>query len=124
MDVKGGAQYLLEAMDGKAVYLANANSLPAKADLTNKDFVKTLFETAVNGLEKSLKGKKLSDKESKFADKYPARDVELEVAGLGIYRTKWVITPAAFVQLVVAGPNEFVDAADAKKFMDSLKIKD
>lgn len=123
-DVKGGAQYMLEAMSGKAVYLATANPWLAKTDLANKDFVKTVFDNAVGGLEKSLKGKKLSDKESRFADKYPAREVDLEVAGLGIYRTKWVMTPEAFVQIVVAGPKEFVDGAEAKKFMESLKIKD
>jgi hypothetical protein len=123
-DVKGGTQYLLETLGGKAVYLATANPWPAKADITNKDFVKTMFDNAVAGLEKSLKGKKLADKESRFADKYPARDVDLEVAGLGIYRTKWVMTPGGFVQLVVAGPKEFVDGAEAKKFMESMKIKD
>jgi len=123
-EVEGGVQYLLEAMGGKAVYLATANPWPDKTDLTNRDFVKTVFENAVGGLEKSLKSKKLADKESKFADKYPTRDVDLEVTGLGIYRTKWVMTPGAFVQLVVAGPKDFVDAAEAKSFMESLKIKD
>ena len=123
-DVKGGPQFLLETMGGKAVYLVTANSWPTKTDLANKDFVKTVFENAVGGLEKTLKGKKLSDKESKFAEKYPARDVELEAPGIGIYRTKWVMTPTAFIQLVVAGPKEFVEGADAKKFMESLKFND
>ena len=123
-EIKGGAQYLLETMGGKAVFLATANPWIGKTDITNKDFVKTVFENAVGGLEKSLKGKKLSDKEAKFADKYPSRDVDLDVPGLGIYRTRWVMTPTAFIQIVVAGPKEFVDGAEAKKFMESLKVKD
>ena len=123
-DETGGPQFLLETMGGKAVYLVTANPWPTKTDLTNKDFAKTMFDTAVGGLEKTLKGKKLSDNESRFADKYPSRDVDLEAPGIGIYRTKWVMTPTAFIQLVVAGPKEFVDAADAKKFIESLKIKD
>jgi hypothetical protein len=123
-DGKGGTQYLLETMGGKSVYLVMSNSFPQKVDPTNKDFVKTVFEGAVSGLEKSLKGEKVSDKESKFAGKYPARDVDLKVAGIGIYRTKWIMTETAFIQLVVAGAKEFVDGPDAKKFFEALKIKD
>ena len=114
-EIKDGAQYLLETMGGKAVFLATANPWLGKTDITNKDFVKTVFENAVGGLEKSLKGKKLSDKESKFADKYPSRDVDLDVPGLGIYRTRWVMTPTAFIQIVVAGPKDFVDGAGGQK---------
>ena len=55
-----------------------------------------------------------------YDKKFPMKEVDLEVKGLGIYRTKWIITEKGFYQLVVAGPKDFIEGKDAKKFMDSF----
>ena len=118
-----GKQYMVELMEGRAVLLSTVNPFPSKIDLSKKDVVKKVFDGAVGGLKKSIKGKTVSDRESIFMGKYPARDLDLQVPALGIYRTRWVLTEVGFVQLVAAGPKDFVDGADAKKFLKSLKIK-
>ena len=42
----------------------------------------------------------------------------------GIYRSRLYLTEKSFVQIVVGGSKEFVDSAEAKKFLDSLKIEE
>lgn len=124
-EVKGaGKQYVLQAADPVRVYLAVANPFPVKADLTDEKNVKSVLDKGVDTLTATLKGKVLSDKASKYADKYPARDVDIEAPVIGIFRCRMVLTPTAYVQLTVAGPKEVVEGADAKRFLDSLKIKE
>ena len=56
--------------------------------------------------------------------KYPSRILELEVPKVGPYRTRFVVTPTHFYQITFAGPKEFVESADAKKFFESFKVKE
>lgn len=119
---KSGTQYLLQKTNPTSLFLATGAPLPAKIDLTDAKAVKAVFDNAAATTERSLGGKIVADKETKVADKYPARDIDLEAPGIGIFRTRWVMTPDGFIQVVVAGPKEFVDGADAKKFLGSLKI--
>jgi hypothetical protein len=121
---KTGTQYLVQKTNPTAMFLATATQLPAKIDLTKSDEVKAVFDNAAKQTERSLGGKVVSDKEGKVADKYPTRELDLEVEGIGIFRTRWVLTADGFLQVLVAGPKEFVDGPDAKRFMESLKIKE
>ena len=117
-----GTQYLLQKTNPTALYLATAAPLPAKIDLTDAKAVKAVFDNAVASTQKGLGGKVVSDKEAKVDDKYPARDIDLESPGLGVFRARLVMTPSGFIQVIVAGPKEFVDGADAKRFRESLKV--
>ena len=117
-----GTQYLLQKTSPTALYLATAAPLPSKIDLTDDKAVKAVFDNAVTSTEKALGGKVVSDKEAKVADKYPARDVDLESPGIGLFRARLILTPTGFIQVIVAGPKEFVDGADARRFRESLKI--
>lgn len=124
-EVKGGGkQYVLQAADPVRVYLSVANPFPAKVDVSEEKNVKAVLDQGVNTLAATLKGKVLSDKTTKYADKYPARDVDIEAPVIGIFRCRMVLTSGAYVQLTVAGPKEVVEGADARRFLDSLKIKE
>lgn len=117
-----GTQYLLQKTSPTALYLATAAPLPGKVDLTDDKAVKTVFDNAVASTQKGLGGKVVSDKESKVADKYPARDIDLESPVIGLFRARLILTPSGFIQVIVAGPKEVVDGADARRFRESLKI--
>jgi hypothetical protein len=117
-----GTQYLLQKTSPTALYLATAAPLPGKVDLTDDKAVKTVFDNAVASTQKGLGGKVVSDKEAKVADKYPARDIDLQSPAIGLFRARLILTPTGFIQVIVAGPKEFVDGADAKRFRESLKI--
>ena len=117
-----GTQYTLQMTSPSAVLMATAAPLPSKIDLTDDKAVRVIFDNAVKSTKEALGGKIVSDKESKLADKYPARDVDLETPLLGTYRARWVLTDKGFIQVVVSGPKDFVDGADAKRFRESFKV--
>ena len=121
-DSKAGKQYTLQKAGPTALYLATAAPLPGEVDLTDEKVIKTVFDNAVTSIQRGLGGKIVSDKPTKVADKYPARDIELETPALGQYRARLVLAPGGFIQVVTAGAKEFVDGADAKRFRESLKI--
>jgi hypothetical protein len=121
-DSPAGKQYMLQKTGPTALYLATASPLPGKVDLTDDKAVKLIFDNAVSSTQKGLGGKVVSEKDVKVADKYPARDVELEAPTIGIFRARLVLTGQGFIQVVIAGPKEFVDGADAKRFRESLKV--
>jgi uncharacterized protein (TIGR03067 family) len=110
---------------GKAFYVAAA-SATSDIDLTDKDEVKKsldkardLFTRDLKG--KDLKGKVVSEKDIKLG-KYPGRAFDIKVAG-EIVRARIYLTGTRMYQVTVTGSKELVDGADAKKFLDSLKIE-
>jgi hypothetical protein len=117
-----GTQYLLERSGPTGFYLATAAPLAGKLDLTDAKAVKAVLDNAVASTAKGLGGKVASDKDTKVADKYPARDVDVEGAGLGLVRVRLVLIHNGFIQVMVAGPKEFVDGAEAKRFRESFKV--
>src|SRR5262249_30956255 len=118
--VKDGEQLLLEAREGKAVYFIQSSTL-AKEIKPDDPLVKTIFDNTRDALEKSLKGKVTAEKDIKLGDA-PGRTFDVDAPGLGIYRTQIYISKAELIQVVVAGPKEFVDSEEAKKFLGSLKM--
>jgi hypothetical protein len=119
---RAGTQYSLQMSSPAAALLATAATLPTKVDLTDAKAVKVVFDNAVRSTAESLGAKIVSDKVTTVGDKYPARDVDLETPLFGVYRARWVLTEKGFIQVVVTGPKEFVDGADARRFRESLKI--
>jgi hypothetical protein len=117
-----GTVYQLPTTNPIAVYQVAAAPLATKVDLTDAKAIKAIFDHAVTSIRNGLGGQVESDKEAKVADQYPARDVQLKGTGLGTLRVRLVLTGSAFIQVMVAGPQEYVDGADAKRFRESLKI--
>lgn len=114
-------QALLEAEDGKAVYIAAYTPLPMPVDLDG-ELPKQMLRDSQSSMEKSLNGKVLSSKEVKHADKYPARDIQVEAPGIGIYKTRVIVTENRLFQVTVLGPKDFVESANVKRFFGSFKI--
>ena len=114
--------HVLEAKDGKSAYFLNQNDLPKDIDLTDKALVKKTFEASRDASLRSMKGKLLSKKDIKLG-KLPGYTYDADVAG-NVYRARIYLTEKSFVQIAVIGTKEFVDGPEAKKFLDSLKIKE
>ncbi len=123
MGDKDSAQALLETMGGKAVYLLQINKFPAAIALDNEAIVGKIMDGGRDALVKTFKAKAPTEKALMIDKKYPARDIDLEVPGLGIYRVRFIVTPTHFYQVTMAGPKDFVDSAESKKFLDSFKVK-
>ncbi len=122
-DKNKSTQVTLELMDGKAVYMLQFNDMPNKIPIDQADVVKKIFDGGQSGLTNALKGKITKSDDSKFG-KYPARDIDMEVPMLGLYRVKLVLTGDKLYQVTAAGPTDFVKGDDVKKFMESFKIND
>lgn len=118
-----GTQYMLQQTNPMILYLATVAPLPGKLDLTDTKAVQSVFDNAATSTEKSLGGKIVSKKESKVGGKYPVRDMEFEAAGIGRMRTRWVLTPDGFIQVVAVGSKDAIDGANARKFFESFQVK-
>jgi hypothetical protein len=117
-------QIVLETSGGKHTYMVQSNSIENAIPIDNQEAVKTVFDGGESGLTKALKGKIVSSKDTTFSDqKYPARDIDMEVAAFGIYRVRLVLTGQRLYQITVLGPKDFVDGKDVEKFMNSFKIE-
>ena len=123
MGDKDSAQALLEAMGGNAVYLLQINKFPGAIAIDNEAVVNKVMDGGRDALVKTFKSEKPTEKSLTIDKKYPARDIDLIVPALGIYRVRFVVTPTHFYQVTMAGPKEFVDSADSKKFLESFKVK-
>lgn len=121
VDSKSATQYVFEMEGGKAVFIAAYTPFPNKMTLDG-DMPKTLLQNVQNRVVESLKGKLITSKDVKVDDKFPARDIDAEAPGLGIYRTRIIVTEERMYQVVVLGPKEFVDGEQSKKFMASFKV--
>jgi hypothetical protein len=118
----GATQFVLEGKGGKTFYMFAARQMPVKVDITNKDAIKRIFDSGRTAVVTTLKGKLLSEKDITLG-KYPGRARDIQTK-LGIYRTRTYHTETKMFQLIAFGPKEFVEGADAKKFLDSLKINE
>ena len=114
--------YVYEARGPVSAYSVSQGLSPDAIDLTDKDCIKKVFETLRDASVLEFKGKILSDRVIDLAD-FPGYTFDI---GFGdcVYRTRIYLTRKSFVQIAVVGPQEFVDGPEAKKFLDSLKIKE
>jgi hypothetical protein len=102
---KGSSQYLLSLQGGKVALIAQITSFAKEIDTSDAEVAKSVLDGGRNGLTNSLKGSKiLTEKESKFNEKFPARDIDVNVPQLGLYRTRFILTPTTFYQVAVLGP--------------------
>ena len=63
-----------------------------------------------------MKGTLENEKDVKLG-KYPGRQFDIK-SKLGTYRTRIYLSGDHLYQVTLLGPKEFVDSADAKKFLD------
>jgi hypothetical protein len=121
-DQKGGKQLMVEREGGKAAMLLQFNDIGA-IDIKNAEAVKVIMDGASGGLKTVFKSAKVqSEKDFKFNNKYPAREIEMDVPMLGIYRTRFVLTGSKVYQVTVLGPKDYQASAEVKKFLESFKI--
>jgi hypothetical protein len=120
-----GKSVSLGVMNGKAFYFFQYSMLPNQVDaLGDKAVAKKILDAGREGALRNLDGSKLLvERDYLHNMKYPSRDIRIEDPGLGIYRTLVILTPTHLFQMIVAGPADFTDAAPAKRFLDSFKIK-
>jgi len=121
-ETKNRTEYLLETMDKKAAYMLMITPLGEKVDLDKEELVTKMLDKGRDGAVTELKGKLKADKAVKVG-KFPGRAIDVEAAPeLGLYRSRFYLTPTHMVQVAVFGPKEFAEGKDATKFLDSLKI--
>ncbi len=117
-----GQQLILEVLDGKAVYMLQHNQLESQIDIKDPELVKRIFDGGQKGLQNALKGNISRADDGKFGA-FPTREIEMEVASLGIYRVKFVLTPDRFYQVTAAGPKSFTSGKDVERFIESFEIE-
>jgi len=113
-------KFELNLPNGKGSFLLLIGMLPFKLDLDNKEIVTKHLNAGRDGGVKAVKGKLVSEKDVKLG-KYPGRMIVVE-SGANRFQVRFYVTETKLIQVIVAGPKEFVEGADAKKFLDSLKI--
>ncbi len=79
------------------------------------------LDHARDGAVASTKGKLVREK-SLLLDGYPGRELEIEIEGKARVIVRMYAVKNRLYQLVAAGNPEFVDSADAAKFLTSLKL--
>ena len=114
--------FLHEGKDGKTALVLNQGVLPKEVDLTDKDLVKKVLDGGREAGIRAIKGKLLTNKDLKLG-KYPGQTFDAEVS-IGIYRARVYLTGKHMIQVVAVGSKEYVDGAEAKKFLDSLKLEE
>lgn len=113
-------KFELNLPNDKGSYLLLIGMLPFKLDLDNKEIVTKHLNAGRDGGVKAVKGKLVSEKDVKLG-KYPGRMIVVE-SDKNWFQVRFYVTETKLIQVIVTGPKEFVEGADAKKFMDSLKI--
>jgi hypothetical protein len=104
--------------------LLQVTALPKEIDLGKPDLVKGVFDDGRDGGLKTWKGSTLaSEKDVQFQKKFPERDIDFEVPR-GLYRTRLILTPTTLYQVGVGGTKDYVDGPEAKRFLESFKLKD
>jgi len=116
-------QIIMETLEGKGALMLQYNDMPNKIPTDNAEAVKKILDGGQGGLTQALKGKILKSEDGKFGD-HPSRDIDMEVPMLGVYRVKFIFTGDKFYQVTAAGPKDYVNGEEVKKFMESFKIKD
>lgn len=123
---KDGMRFTLVEPNTKGVYMIQATPFAKPVPLTDTATIDLFFVGAKVGLTQGPNkgGKKTVEEKYQFAGKYAAWKVDVALPDERIYRVRMIHRGTHFYQVIVAGRKEFVDSADAAKFLDSLKFID
>jgi hypothetical protein len=112
----------LERDNGKATLIAAVGTMPVEIDLSENDAPEFLDPT-VNALSgQFLDSTVKSDTKGMLNNKYPFRDIVLELPGRGLFRARYILTEQELYQVIASGPKDYVEGDEAKKFIDSFTI--
>jgi len=109
------------------VCMVTIMDLPPEAAAETADELQKRLEGGVQKFADSVAGKVLESKKFTFAGKYPAREFRISAnpGGMeGSGRGRMYAAKGRLVQLFVLGETKWVDAAEQKPFLDSLKLVD
>jgi hypothetical protein len=108
-----------QLVQGEALYVMLSYLTPgmAKADEATLNKV---FDTARDGLVKTLKGKLVGDRPLKVG-KHLGREVRIEAEMPKSYRTRLYQVGDRYYQLILMGPKEATSSKSAEKFFASFK---
>jgi hypothetical protein len=119
-----GKQFLVERKGGSVAMVFAYSDIAPRLNTDNPADVDAFLGKIGDLMVARLKGSKvISTKDSKHMGKFPVRDFELEVPGLGIYRTKITVTTRQMYQVTIAGPKDYHQSDEAKKFMQSFQLE-
>ena len=119
---KDNTHLTLETLRGRATYMLMYSPLPVKNNL-EPEVVKPILANVASLSAGGVNGKVISQRDTNLG-KYPGRTFDLDVPKLGIYRARIFLTRTTMYQVVVLGPKDFVDGADAARFFESFKLLD
>ena len=111
----------LELKDGKSAYALTQSDLSTAVDLNDKALLKVIFEDGRAAALSGLKGKLLGKQDIELG-KFPGHAFDAETA-TGICRARMYVTEKVLVQVIIHGPKEFVESAEARKLLDSIKVE-
>jgi hypothetical protein len=78
---------------------------------------------ARNAIAARFKGKILSTKDLKLADKYGGMEIQVEIPELhGIYRSRLYLVGKRLYHVTVIGPKELTSTKDSDNYLDSFKV--
>jgi hypothetical protein len=104
---------------GKTMYGANYSDFPAEI---KKFPIKQILDSSRDGAVDNLKGKLAKEKDIKL-DKYPGREVQIEVGeGKQLFRARVYLVDQRLYQVVVFGTKEEATSKEAEKFLDSFML--
>jgi hypothetical protein len=99
-----------------AAYQVDENYTKLKPEMIEKT-----YDSIRDGAVKGFKGKVLSDQKIKLADK-SAREFQVTVPDIGVYRSRVVIIGNRMYQVSVLAPKDVALSKESDKFLDSLKL--
>lgn len=120
VEKKVGAQTQALIDQGNKAYLVAFQEVPGMAK-AGPDLVKKSLENGRDAAVASFKGKLLASKEIKLGD-YPGLEFQIEVPGLGVYRSRIYQVRDRLYQVTIMGPKELATGKMADQIFDSFKL--
>jgi hypothetical protein len=118
----GPPMKLYVARGGAGVFMVATAEVPEAAKETDDKIQARLDAGRDQGLQDS-KGNLLKETRIKLANKYPGREVLIELpGGKEVLRTRFYLVDGRIYQVAVVGTADFVNSAASNKFLDSLNI--
>lgn len=110
--------FTAEIPQSMSVYVVAYTDYPANLVKKSDDAV---LDGARDGCVKNVQGKLLSEKKLTL-DKYPGREIAVELPGQARYRARIYIVNLRLYQVITVGSEAFVKSKDADKFLDSFQL--
>jgi hypothetical protein len=105
----------------KLAYMVAVADYPAgSANANNQD---AILDGAANGAATSLRGRINTKEPITLNGRHPGRHIEVDVPGLGVYRSHLYLVGDRLYQLVIVGSRADVTSRIANQFLASLRLQ-